>query len=156
ALAVRQVPIRPVAVLALASGLASWLVGWGALQVLDLEHLPVDGVLVLVYLLAVFAALEVAGARGIFTAGPPRFAAVAATIALALGAVALNTEDFARLTVVLTLGAAVFFWIPRFRREAFLVHTGLVLAWLATGSGARWAIGSRAPGIVLGWLALVS
>ncbi len=127
AVAIRQVPIRALPLLALTSGLASWLVGWGALLSQDLAHLPGDGGLVMVYLLAVFAALEVARitARGPqaaempsgFTAALPEFAAVAATIALALGTVALWTENFAALTIILTLASVLAFWMPRFHRD---------------------------------------
>ena len=59
ALAVRQAPVRPVPDLALASGLMAWLVGWGLLDAYQLESLPRHGVLILVYLVAVFAMAEV-------------------------------------------------------------------------------------------------
>ena len=94
-LAVRQTPIRPVPDLAIASGLAAWLVGWGALGSLDLAALPRDGQLVLLYLLAVLAVAEVlrrlppgmqaVAVRDVFVTAMPEFAAVAAVAALGDG-----------------------------------------------------------------------
>jgi tetratricopeptide (TPR) repeat protein len=95
-------------------------------------------------------------ARKTFAAALPEFAGVAALAGLGMAAVGFETGDFARLTLVLTLAAALFFWLPRFRRDLGLVHFGLVLAWLATGAGTRWASGASEPGIVVGWLALAT
>ena len=155
ALSIRQAPVRPVPDLALASGLMAWLVGWGLLDASRLESLPRHGVLILVYLAAVFAMAEVfrlvgkggeAGAiRRVLGASLPEFAGITALAAIGMGATAISSGDFRLLTADLALGSLVFLWMPRFRREAGLIHLGLVLAWFATCAGTLWAIGPRIP-----------
>ncbi|MEJ7638517.1 MAG: hypothetical protein WKF75_11225 [Singulisphaera sp.] len=93
ALAIRQAPVRPLPDLALASGLMAWLVGWGLLDASQLESIPA-GVLILVYIAAVFAMAEVfrlvgKGARPAHSPSPgaslPEFARITALAALGMG-----------------------------------------------------------------------
>lgn len=95
-------------------------------------------------------------ARLVFEASLPDFVVVAAMIGLAIGGAGLFTGQWRFVTPVFALASIVFLWLRRFRREKGLEHIGLVLAWLATGTGACWAIGLRSPAILLGWLAVVS
>ena len=166
ALAVRQAPVRPLPDLALASGMMAWMVGWGLLDASGLEAIPRFGVLILVYLASAFATVEVfrligkggefSAIRRVLGACLPEFAGITALTAVGMGAVAIANEDFRVLTAVLALGSLVFLWLPRFRREAGLIHLGLVLAWFASCSGTLWVLGPRIPEDVLGWLALTT
>ncbi len=166
AVATRQRPTRPLPDLALLAGLSAWLVACGATRARGLDALPRLGLLVLAYGLAVLAAAEIARrlsrgldrgmARRSFSSAMPEFVAVSTLAAIAMGGFSVRTGDYASLTPVLGLSACVSLWLLRWRHEAWLIHAGLILAWLATCSGSRWAVGDHGPGIVLGWVALAS
>ncbi len=163
AVVVRQLPVRPLPDLSLVAGLAAWLVGWKVLGDRSLEALPRDGLLVLIYGVAVLAIAELArrfakasDARRAFAASLPEVVGVIAMGGLAMGCVGVWTADFRSLTAALALASIASLWLIRFRREIGLIPIGITLAWLATGGATRWAIGDRAAGILLGWLAMVS
>ncbi len=162
ALAARQVPGRLVVHLALASGLAAWLVGMGVGGFDGPDDLPRPGLLLLIYLVAGLAVAEVArrlargAARGSSGAALEEFAAVGGLVAIAMGSAGLATGDWPRLTAVLALGSAVFLRLGGLRREGGLVLLGLALAWLATLGATRWGVGARDPGIILGAFALTT
>jgi hypothetical protein len=147
-----------------AFGLAAWLIGCGVLGDRMIEALPRDRLLVVGYLFAVLATGEVVRrtwradgqARRAFAMAVPDFVAASILAVLGMATVCLRTGDFAMLTGLLGLLACATLWLRRFRQEVGLIHLALLLAWLATGCGARWAIGDRPPGIVLGRLALAS
>jgi tetratricopeptide (TPR) repeat protein len=173
----RQTSAAPVPHLALAGGMAAWLCAATLANGGRLPALSIVGLLVLAFVLALLAAREAvrlvapAGgapevtptlptARRAFGAALPWFAPLATLAALALALADLPAGAFAAITADLMLGAVVFLWLTRLRREAGLVHIGLVAAWLASLSGCLWALGVRdfagAPGIDAGWLALTT
>ena len=164
--AIRQRPVRPLSDVALMTGLAAWLVGWGALRSLEISALPRDGLLVLAYAIASLAATECLrffsgrGGRGVLaptlSRSLPEFAGVAALAGLGMSAAVFWKEDYRHLTLDLALAALIFLWLPRFRRDLGMLHLGLTLTSLATLPATRWAIGPRATAFVLGALALTA
>jgi tetratricopeptide (TPR) repeat protein len=166
ALLIRQRPVRPLPELALATGLAAWLVGCGMLVPLPIAALPTVGFLILVYAISSLAVVEIlrlASSREnpgvmarLMSEGVPEFAGVAALIALVFCVGIYPNPDYRILTVNLALAAVVFLWLARFRGDVGLIHLGLGLVSLATFAATRWSIGPRPDAILLGSLALAA